>query len=118
MCNDTQQFQVEDVMNQIRTKIKENNLRQQRLSYKTYYYYKSIEYLKNQPQIVIFGVGEYGRMIYDELRGNDISGVVCFTDNNQSVVGGQVRGYSILAPDDAVKKYSDCLLYTSDAADD
>lgn len=31
MCNDTQQFQVEDVMNQIRTKIKENNLRQQRI---------------------------------------------------------------------------------------
>lgn len=106
-------FDVETVMRQIKEQAKQLKINQDRLHYKTDYYYKSIRYLSQQNKIVLFGAGEFGQLLYQELLYNEIQTVVGVCDNNEKAIGSNFDKYKILRPQDAVAMFKDaCFVIT------
>lgn len=58
--------------------------------------------------IVLFGAGNYGESILRVLFLNHIW-PVAMTDNNASLWGNTVNTYEVISPENAVRRYADCI---------
>ncbi len=63
------------------------------------------EKIGNKP-IVIFGAGNWGQRCLVYLKRIIDNDICCFCDNNKSLQGSKLWGYSILSPEKAVDRYS------------
>jgi len=66
-----------------------------------------LEKIKQYDDVVIFGFGNVGRHIYDQLRSDNLDASLWFCDNNR--YDRVCEGTQILKPEDAFKKYPDAL---------
>lgn len=98
-----EKFDVEKVMENIRTEISQKQLNSGMLSFATLYYRKMIEYLKSQSEIVIFGAGKYGTIVVEDLLQHGFDTIKCICDNKAAVE--PINGIKVLLPKDAVKLY-------------
>lgn len=98
-----EKFDVEKVMENIRTEIAQKQLNSGMLSFTTPYYRKMIAYLKSQSEIVIFGAGKFGKTIVEDLRQQGMDTIKCFCDNKATTE--QINGIKVLLPKDAVRLY-------------
>lgn len=98
-----EKFDVEKVMENIRTEIAQKQLNSGMLSFTTPYYRKMIAYLKSQSEIVIFGAGKYGKTIVEDLRQQGMDTIKCFCDNKAATE--PINGIKVLLPKDAVRLY-------------
>ena len=106
-------FDVETVMQQIKKKAANRKMNQERLLYKTDYYYKSMNYLRQQDKLILFGVGNFGQLLYEELMSNDFQTIVGVCDNDEKLIGSKFNGYEVMRPSDAVKMFPDaCFVVT------
>ncbi|MBT6010702.1 MAG: hypothetical protein HOG80_04890 [Candidatus Marinimicrobia bacterium] len=51
-------------------------------------------------KIVIFGASNAGSVLYDNLMSYDDVSVICFSDNNDSIIGKNLKGVEVVDPDD------------------
>lgn len=58
-------------------------------------------YLKKERNVVVFGTWEFGCRVRRGLEGFGIR-VSCFSDNDSAVIGREVEGLSVIAPEDIV----------------
>ena len=75
------EFNVKDVMNEIRKNIIEEDVKTEDLSFITSYYKKILKMSREAESLIIFGTGVYGKMIYDDFKLNGINRICCFCDN-------------------------------------
>lgn len=57
-------------------------------------------------RIVLFGAGQFGTLTLERLRKAGIE-PLCFSDNGAARWGNRVDGLEVLAPDEAIARYSD-----------
>lgn len=96
-------FNVEKVMESIRTEISKQNLNSSMLSFITPYYRKMIACLKGKSEIVIFGAGKFGTIVVEDLLQQGLDTIKCICDNK--VVTEPMKGIQVLSPGDAVRLY-------------
>lgn len=99
-------FNVEQTMEEIRSMLKERKLRDSQLYYVSRYHNRMIKQLLEAEEIVLFGAGEYGKIILKDLQQQEIHTVKCFCDNNKSLIGSEIEGIKVLSPEDAVSQFS------------
>ncbi len=108
-----QNFSVEEVMDNIRVEIRDKGLNIDELSYISPYHNKMIKKLKSYNELIIFGAGEYGRIIVEDLEQHGISTIQCICDNNPKVIEKEMWGYKVLTPESALLAYKDaCFVIT------
>lgn len=106
-------FFVEEVMETIRAEIKDKGLSVDELSYISPYHNKMIKQLKTYKELIIFGAGEYGKIIVEDLEQHGIFTIQCICDNNTKAIGKEIGGYKVLSPEDALKAYKNaCFVIT------
>lgn len=106
-------FDVETVMHQLRENIKKNGDDKKQLSYDKGYYAKKIDSIIKEKEVVIFGCGVYGKLLYDEMKSKGANNIKCFCDNNRNIVGTAYKKCEVKLPEEAVKCYSDaCYVIT------
>lgn len=98
-------FAVENVMRALRENIKEKKLCSSDLSFTSRYHHKFMQELKKLDEIVLFGAGRHGEMLYDDIIQHGIDTVRCFCDNKAA--GQMIKGMQVLLPRDAVSQYPD-----------
>lgn len=100
---------VDDIKSEVKEKIKENNeLNGTDVSsgrFISAYHSNMIKRMSAAADIVLFGSGRYGEMLYKELLKDNISTVRCFCDNNERIIGKSVEGLRVLKPEEAVMEY-------------
>lgn len=99
---------VEDIINNIRVTIKKNNLNSIQLGYVTPYFKGFLKSLESKDKIVIMGMGDNGKRLYnicDEIRYN----VIALCDNNPDLQKIKYRNNSIISPEQAVRNYPDAV---------
>jgi len=98
-------------MKEIREEIKNRKLSVNDLSYVTYYHKKMLNILTKYKSIIIFGAGNYGRVVLRDLKQNGFDNICCVCDNNINV--SEVDGVEVITPDEALKRYPDaCFVIT------
>lgn len=108
-----QNFLVEEVMGDIRAEIRNKGLSIDELSYIRPYHNKIMKKLKTYNELIIFGAGEYGRIIVEDLEQHGISTIQCICDNNPKALGKEIGGYKVLTPESALQAYKDaCFVIT------
>lgn len=102
-------FSAVDVVNSIKKEIETEKLsiRSQYLA-EDYYEHRMEEYRK-QDQLVIFGAGNYGRLLYKMMCLEGFHSVQCFCDNTPAIQQQQLADLDILAPEEAVRRYPDAM---------
>jgi FkbM family methyltransferase len=55
-------------------------------------------------RLVLFGAGQFGQIVLDRLRAAGVE-PCCFSDNNRSAWGTQVKGIEVLSPETAVERF-------------
>lgn len=98
-------FDTEVVMDKLRFEIKQNGLCTSQLSYVSPYHNKLLQQLIRLNEIIIFGAGEYGRIVLEDLRQHGVTSVKCFCDNSQTRIGRCIEEIKVLSFDEAKKKY-------------
>lgn len=106
-------FSVEKIMEELRKQIADSDINSTQLGYVTPYFKGFVETLKKRDQIVIMGMGENGRRLYDICMELKLRTVVAICDNNALVQGTLYRGKLIITPDQAVKNYPKALYVTT-----
>lgn len=70
--------------------------------------------LKEKQEIIIFGVGIYGRRILRYLERNGVKGNVAgFCDSNEEVQGSRIEGILVYDVEEAWKKYPEAVYLVS-----
>ena len=73
------------------------------------YHRNILDRLKNSNEVVVFGVGRYGKMIMKALKDGGIEEIKCFCDNNPNIMGLDIEGLTVVSPEVAFKKYRDAV---------
>lgn len=106
-------FNVEAVMQEIRTEISEKEFCTTQLSYVTSYYRRLVEKLRKKESIVLFGAGTYGKALWQDLKLCGIETVECFCDNGKELSGTKIGDMNVLTLKEALQKYPDaCYVIT------
>lgn len=104
-------FEVECVMKDIREKIADKKMRANDLSYVTYYHKKMLNDLREYNELIIFGAGNYGKIVLRDLKQHDFENICCMCDNKINV--SEVDGTEVITPDEAMKRYPEaCYVIT------
>lgn len=101
------EFDTEQAMAEIREKIAASEERPSDLGFTTFYYRKLIRMLEEPKDLVLFGAGRYGEMVFAALSQEGLYTVRCFCDNSAAAAGGHACGLEILSPQEAAKRYPD-----------
>lgn len=96
---------VEAIMHQIKSEINESDITLSQKHLLSKYYDRRIEECRNQKEIVIFGSGHYGKTLYNYLRQERITSVVCFCDNNKEQQGKKIFDLEILSLEQVCHMY-------------
>lgn len=108
-----EEFNTENAMREIRESISVNHCSPGDLSFTTFYYRKLIEILKDTDELILFGAGRYGQIMFMALMQEGIRTVSCFCDNSDQVIGSFVCGVEVLSPQDAIQRYPNaCFVIT------
>lgn len=97
-------FDVETIMRKLRENIKKNGDDKKKLSYDKGYYAKKIDSIIKE-EVVIFGCGVYGKLLYDEMKSKGVNNIKCFCDNNKSITGTVYKNCEVKMPEEAVECY-------------
>ena len=104
---------IENIMNEIRANIvpdaEQFDVVQIQNDSMSVYHRNILGRLENSNEVVIFGVGRYGKMIMKALKAGGIEGIKCFCDNNPNIVGLNIEGLPIVRPEEALKRYPDAV---------
>lgn len=104
-------FEVECVMKDIREKIADKKMRENDLSYVTYYHKKLLNALREYNKLIIFGAGNYGKIVLRDLKQHGFENICCLCDNKINV--SEVDGTEVITPDEAVERYPEaCYVIT------
>lgn len=108
-----EKFHTQQVMEEIQKRTLENRPHFSELNFTTFYYRKLIKLLKEFHQLILFGAGRYGEIVWETLQLESMDTVQCFCDNNSGAWGKLVRGLEVLSPQDAFSRYPDaCFVIT------
>lgn len=72
-------------------------------------YKKQLQMLEKAKKVVIFGAGNYGRRLLDELRQYTDADVCWFCDNNMDLTGIYIDGVKVLRVEMAIKDNKDAV---------
>lgn len=101
---------VVEIMNSIKEDIKEQEISVADQYLATKYYVRRMNEYRQQEQLVIFGMGNYGTSLYYMLEKEGlIDKVKCFCDNNTKMQNSIYKGLQVLSPKEAVEKYPDAM---------
>lgn len=92
-------------MQEIRKEIQENNISISRQYITTPYYERMIRACRDKEDIVIFGAGSYGHILYYMLQKEKINTVRCFCDNNKEKWNTKVKGLNIYSLEEVKMHY-------------
>lgn len=97
-------FNAEETVNKIRQEIKAKGYEVDELSFIPDYHRRVVDLVIKNGQAVIFGCGNFGRSIADDLEksGVEVSG---FCDNNENNAGSIIDGRQVMKPKEAYQKY-------------
>lgn len=102
-------FSVIDVVDSIKKEIEREKLPIGRKYLAESYYERRMEEYRKQHKLVIFGAGNYGRLLYQMLCLEGIHSVRCFCDNTPANLQRKLVDLDILAPAEAVRQYPDAM---------
>lgn len=106
-------FNTELVMKELRQEIQQNEGYKEPLSYMTEYFLRSINKLKQEKDVFIFGCGVYGKLLYDNLSALRMENIRGFCDNNKNLSGTTYKGCNIYLPQEVMDKFPDaCFVIT------
>ncbi len=71
----------------------------------TTYHKKMLGQLEEFNELVLFGIGHYGKMILRGLKSGGIGTIKCLCDNDPKIIGTEVDGYKVYTPEDSFEKY-------------
>ncbi len=104
---------VEEIKSEIKDRIKENSelsgTETESERFVSAYHSNMIRRMSKAEDIVLFGSGRYGELLYKEFLKDNISTIRCFCDNNERIVGKQVDGLRVLKPEEALMEYPGAL---------
>jgi len=104
---------VVQIMEQIRSEIEKDTARKrpelERGRFVSVYHSSILERVRGKQEIVLFGAGRYGKIIWNEFKKDQIRSVKCFCDNNKSCMGMMIEGKEVLLPKAAFQKYPDAI---------
>ena len=104
---------IENIMNEIRGNItpdlEQSDLVQIYDDSMSAYHRYILERLETSDEVVIFGVGRYGKMIMKALKSGGIKKIECFCDNNPNIIGLNIEGLPVARPEVAFEKYPDAV---------
>ncbi len=72
-----------------------------------------LDMLSGKNEIVVVGVGHYGRRLLTKIRDRDLKNVKCFADNNTDCLQAEVNGIKVLSVDKAVESFPDAYFIIS-----
>jgi S-adenosylhomocysteine hydrolase len=108
----TKNFNVEETVNKIKDEIKAQGYEVDELSFIPDYHRRVVNMVRKKGKTVLFGAGNFGRSIADDLENAGIE-VICFCDNNENNIGNIVDGREVMRPAEAYKKYPEaCFVVT------
>ena len=59
------------------------------------HYNKALKEIRDAEEIVIFGVGVYGKVLVNDIKDYEIAKVLCFCDNNPELAGTKFQGIDV-----------------------
>ena len=100
-------FNTELVMKELRQEIQKNEVYKEPLNYMTEYFFHSIDKLKQEKDVFIFGCGVYGKLLYDNLIAIRMDNIRGFCDNNKNLAGTTYKGCKIYSPKEVMNEFPD-----------
>lgn len=97
-------FNAEETVKKIKEEIKKQGFQLDELSFIPNYHKRVVNMIRKKGQAVIFGAGNMGRSVEDDLEKSGVE-VMCFCDNNENYIGNITDGKEVMRPDDAYKKH-------------
>lgn len=105
-----QQINVVNIMNTIKEEIKEENISVADQNLATPYYKRRMLEYHEQKNLVIFGAGRFGKMLYRMLDMEGLSDkVACFCDNNPLMQNTTYKELCVVSPLEAYRKYPEAM---------
>ncbi len=104
-----QDFSVIDVVNSVKMEIEREAIPIGRQYLAESYYERRMEEYRKQDKLVIFGAGNYGRLLYRMLCLEGLHSVQCFCDNTPANQQRKLVGLDILSPEEAVRQHPDAM---------
>ncbi len=98
-------FEVEAVMESIRKEIREKNITVPKQYFATPYYDRRISECREKEDIIIFGSGRNGQILYSALQKEAINTIKGFCDNAKEKQGTFVSDMFVYSVEDALKRY-------------
>lgn len=98
-------FSTEKVMKMLRQEIYEQGFNYGMLRFTTSYYRRIISRVMQAKEIIIFGAGDYGKLLLNDFKLYKNINIVCFCDNEKN--GYRIDGVYIINPKEAREKYPD-----------
>lgn len=102
-------FSVVEIVHSIKKEIDKEKLPVGKQFLAEDYYERRVEEYRKQDKLVIFGAGNYGRLLYQMLCLEGLHSVQCFCDNTPANQQRKVVDLDILAPEEAVRRYPDAM---------
>lgn len=106
-------FNVETVMDSIRAEIQEENIPLSKQYFITPYYLRRISEYRNKEDIIIFGSGNNGQLLYSMLKKEGIKTVRGFCDNAKEKQGTFISDMPVYSIEDALNIYPDAYFITT-----
>lgn len=98
-------FNVETVMESIRREIQEHDILVSKQYFTTPYYRRRISECREKDDIIIFGSGNNGKLLYMILQKERINTVKGFCDNAKEKQGTFIKEMPVYSVEDAFKRY-------------
>lgn len=100
-------FDVETAMESIREEIREKNITVSKQYFRTPYYERRIKECREKEDIIIFGSGRNGQILYSALQKEEINTIRGFCDNAKEKQGTFISNIPVYSVEDAFKRYPD-----------
>lgn len=100
-------FDVETVMQSIRDEIQKKNITTSKQYFATPYYERRIRECREKKNIIIFGSGKNGQILYSALQQEGINTIKGFCDNAKEKQGTLVSDMPVYSVEEALKQFPD-----------